>query len=231
MNDEAIVFLIDNAGPSQDALILALLQNGFNVEAYPSGPAFLQAYNGYRHGCLLMDLRQQETDAIAVCHELHKRGIYLPIIFLVDYGAVCDALSAQPKAGPTYYLEKPFTRFRLFELIGEASRQGSRLHMTPEARAEAATLRKTEAAMSCSEWFTLREWEIMALIASGKSSRQVAALLDMSTGSVDSHLAGLMEKTQVSSLVELGGIFSLLMDLLQPAHLFDDIIRQATYAA
>jgi DNA-binding CsgD family transcriptional regulator len=51
-----------------------------------------------------------------------------------------------------------------------------------------------------------REREIMDLIASGKSSKQIGLILGISPRTVDAHRARLMAKMHASSLAELGAM-------------------------
>jgi two-component system response regulator FixJ len=119
MCDEAKVFLINDDEAANHALILSLVQGGFNTESHSCGLSFLKAYNGYRPACLVMDLCMLEMDGLEVRQELIKRNIDIPIIFLTGYGKIQESLSTI-KTGAVYFLEKPFTRIKLFERIQEA---------------------------------------------------------------------------------------------------------------
>lgn len=58
--------------------------------------------------------------------------------------------------------------------------------------------RRTPAGVSAIERLTDRELEVFQLIGSGKSSRQIAEMLNISVRTVDAHRAHLKEKLQIS---------------------------------
>jgi FixJ family two-component response regulator len=71
---DSIVFLIEDDAAVQDAIKISLAMAGFNVEEYSSGKAFLDAYNGDRPGCILINLRQPEMEGLIMQQELIRRN-------------------------------------------------------------------------------------------------------------------------------------------------------------
>ena len=212
MCHEPTVFLVDDDAGVRSALTFSLQEAGWDVEPYTSGQEFLNAYVPSRPGCLLMDLCMPELDGLAVQQELIKREIQLPIIFMTGYGTVRESVAAI-RAGALDFLEKPFPRAVLLERIGEAigldkQRRGNCSAQT-QAQAHQAE------AKSHYESLSPRETEVMALISAGNSSKQIAKLLGISPRTVDAHRARLMVKMQVSSLAELGALFTLCANSLE----------------
>jgi len=193
---EATVFLLDDDEAVRDALSVSLRHAGFRVEPYSSGPSFLNAFDGDRPGCLLLDLCMPEMDGLSVQQELIARDVRLPVVFMTAHGTIRDSVSAL-KAGAVDFLEKPFSRTELLECVGEALARDARMR---------GCLTATSTVKAHYDRLSPREREIMALIASGKSSKQIGATLGISPRTVDAHRARLMVKMQASSLAELGAM-------------------------
>jgi len=119
---DSTVFLIDEDAAVLDALSISLRMAGFKVEVYSSGKAFLDAYNGDRPGCLLVDLSQPEMEGLKVQQELIRRNISIPIIYMIEIGTIRDSLTDM-HSGAFCFLEKPIPRSLLLETIRGAMQQ------------------------------------------------------------------------------------------------------------
>lgn len=196
MKHEPTVFVIDDDDAVRDALSLSLSSAGYHVVCYANGENFLKDYNRDIPGCLLLDLCMPGMDGLAVQRELLQRHINLPIIFMTAYGSIRDSVSAV-KAGALDFLEKPVSAAVLIERIRQALELDAQQRAMQNGQAEIRARY---------ERLSPREREIMAFIAEGKSSKQVAQLLGISPRTVDAHRARLMVKMRASSLAELGSL-------------------------
>ncbi len=196
MKHDPTVFVIDDDDAVRDALSLSLSSAGYRVVCYANGENFLNDYNRDIPGCLLLDLCMPGMDGLAVQHELLQRHINLPIIFMTAYGSIRDSVSAV-KAGALDFLEKPVSAAVLIERIRQALELDTQQRALQNGKAEIRARY---------ERLSPREREIMAFIAEGKSSKQVAQLLGISPRTVDAHRARLMVKMRASSLAELGSL-------------------------
>ena len=119
---DSIVFLIEDDAAVRDALSISLSMAGLNVEAYPSGSAFLEVYTGDRPGCLLTNLSQHDMEGLTVQQELIRRNFTIPVIFMTEIGSIRKSLPPLP-SGAFCLLEKPVPRPLLLERIREAMLQ------------------------------------------------------------------------------------------------------------
>ena len=192
-NTESTVFLVDDDQAVRDALVLLLETAQFNAESFDSAEAFLDACDPDRPGCLLLDVRMPGMSGIKLQEELAARGIVIPIIFLTGHADV--SMSAQAfRSGAIDFMEKPFDENILLERIQEAIRldQSNREALDKQANAESRLASLTR-----------REDEIMWLIVAGRANKQIAAELDLSHRTVESHRGRIMEKTGAHSLPDL----------------------------
>ena len=120
--------------------------------------------------------------------------VYTPVIVLSSVGDQYDAVRCI-KAGAQGYLVKfDVHTDRLLEVIEEAIAQGA-----SEAEARQEQINATEQLAT----LTPREREIAELIADGLLSKQIAAQLGCSEGTVKVHRSHILRKTGANTSAEL----------------------------
>lgn len=191
----ATVHVIDDDEAVRRALAMLLRAAGFRVETYASGPAFLDAPvspEGARGGggraCVLTDVRMPGLDGIELLRRLRERGFREPVVVMTAHGDVSTAVRAM-KAGAADFVEKPFDDEALLATIGAALDDAARPGATADAAARIAAL-------------SPRERQVLALLTAGKSNKEVARDLDLSSRTVEVHRARLMAHLGVGSLAE-----------------------------
>ncbi|MGF1615606.1 MAG: response regulator transcription factor [Gammaproteobacteria bacterium] len=187
------VFVIDDDPAFCQSLRMLLDAAGLRVEDYLSAESFLQAACAQRPGCLLLDVRMPGWSGLELQGHLNNKRIDLPIIFITGHGDIPMAVRAV-KAGALDFLEKPLDAEVLLDRVEvaleiDAKRRQSEAKRT-QSRARIARL-------------TLRERQVMELVAVGRSNKQIALLLQISHRTVEIYRARLMEKLQTKSLSEL----------------------------
>ncbi|MCK5308994.1 MAG: response regulator transcription factor [Zetaproteobacteria bacterium] len=192
-NMESTVFLVDDDQAVRDALVLLMETAQFNTESFDSAEAFLGVCDPDRPGCLVLDVRMPGMSGIKLQEELAARGIVIPIIFLTGHADVSMSVQAF-RSGAIDFMEKPFDENILLERIQEAIRLdlSNRKALDKQAKAESRLASLTP-----------RENEIMWLIVAGKANKEIAAELDLSHRTVESHRGRIMEKTGARSLPDL----------------------------
>lgn len=187
------VYLVDDNDGFRDSTAWLLETNGFETLAYASGPAFLQAYAGGRHGdmaeCLVSDIRMPEMSGLQLQDELRRRGIVLPLVFVTAHGDVPLAVEAMRK-GASNFLEKPFTEDALLQALRTA---------LATARSTATGAVQGEAIGRLSP----RERQVLDLVVASKPNKIIADILGISIKTVELHRANMMSKLGVRSLPEL----------------------------
>jgi FixJ family two-component response regulator len=189
----ATVFVVDDDAAVRSGLSLLLETAGFEVEAHASAVDFLESFEPGRPGCLLLDVRMPQMSGPELQGELNRRGSLLPIIFLTAHGDV--ATTAQSfKAGACDFLTKPVESSTLLAAVQAA------LHKDAQRREQASATRAQRARVQS---LTEREREIMVLVVSGRSSKQIAQDLGISHRTVEIHRTRVMQKTGAANLMEL----------------------------
>jgi len=190
------VFVVDDDQDIRTSLTRALGQRGYAVEAFESARAFLDAYDGDRAACLVLDYGMPEMNGLELQVVLNDRDWPLAVIFVTGHGGVPESVQAM-KGGAVDFLEKPFRQSDLIDRIDAA------LEIAEARRAAAASRQAVRGRFSR---LTDREAEIVDHVLANPaevSSKEIAGTLGISPRTVDHHRARILEKLEVRSLVEL----------------------------
>ena len=197
---QPLVIVIDDDRSVREA-IQGLLET-INLEAmlFASPHEFLSSGQPDRPACIVMDVRLPGLGGFDVQAELARQGSRLPIIFITGHGDVRMSVRAM-KTGAVEFLTKPFSEQEFLEAVQAALRIDQDRREQDE---RLAALRASHATL------TAREQQIMALLASGHVSKQIAAEVGISEVTVRVHRGQIMQKMQVRSLADLVRIADLL---------------------
>ena len=193
MTMAATVFVVDDNAGVRKGLRALLESAGLAVETYASSEEFLAAYDGERAGCLVLDVRLRGASGLDLQDELRRRNATLPIIVLTGHGNVPTSVRAL-KAGAVDFLQKPTPPKMLLERIRAAIDLDSQTRAVTSARG---------AVLDRLAHLTPREREVMELLVEGKTSKEIAATLQVSIRTVEGHRRMVLSKTNVSSAAQL----------------------------
>ncbi len=196
MNDSSIVFIVDDDPAVRDSLTALLKAAGYAVEAYPDAEAFLAAYDPRQPGCLVLDMQMPGMGGLGLQSVLAERKDNRPIIFLTAHATVPTTVRALKK-GAFDFLEKPTKGKTLLAHVRSA------LQRDAESRHEAAVLE--QARMRCAT-LTRREREVLQLLITGSSNKDIGHRLGISHRTVELHRMHIMQKTGAQNVIELAAI-------------------------
>jgi DNA-binding NarL/FixJ family response regulator len=153
-----------------------------------SGREALESFSRLRPDVTLMDLRMPDMNGIEVISTIRAEYPSARIIVLTTYTGDVQAAAAL-KAGAAGYLLKSLVRKELIETI-RAVHAGKR-----RVPAEVATEIAEHVA---DDALTAREIEVLRGVAAGKSNKLIAAELDISEGTVKTHMKSILPKLDAS---------------------------------
>ena len=188
-----VVFVIDDDPSMRGALGNLIASVGLDVRPFASPSEFLAGERPDAPGCLVLDVRLQGMTGLAFHEELVKTGVALPVIFITGHADVPMTVRAM-KAGAVEFLTKPFRDVELLDAIHTA------IERDRGRREEAASLDMLRLRYG---QLTVREREVMALVARGLANKQVAAELRVSEVTVKVHRGQVMRKMRAGSLPDL----------------------------
>jgi two-component system, LuxR family, response regulator FixJ len=193
MTIEPCVFIVDDDYAVRDGLVLVIETAGFSCRSFASAEQFLQDYHPDRPGCLILDVNMPGMTGDELQAELTRRKIQLPIIFLTAHGDIPMTVRLI-KAGAIDFLTKPVPSKLLLERI--------RAVLEIEVQKQEQAL-ANEAFCNRLNGLTSRELEILPLILTGQSNKEIARQLGISFRTMEIHRARILYKAGVNNLLEL----------------------------
>jgi FixJ family two-component response regulator len=198
MFNKPTVFVVDDDLGALRSLCWLIQQADLPVRAFRSGPEFLQSYCPQETGCLVLDVRMPEMDGLEVQQRLRQNGSELPIIFITAHGNVPTCAQAF-KSGAFHFLEKPVDDEVLLHHIQEA------LLRDAEQKQQGSTV---DFAARLSQ-LTPSEKDVLDLLLSGKSLKEIAALRNVTIQTTWRHRASILRKMGAENDVQLVRIATL----------------------
>ena len=189
----SLVLVVDDDEAVRGSLKLLLKSAGLTACAYPSAAEFLAAHDDGQPGCLLLDVRMPGMSGLELQDELNRRGAIISVIFITGHGDVPMAVEAM-RRGAMDFLQKPFRDEDLIDRVNRALARDRDNRGQLEAR---------DAIRGRMARLTPRESQVLRLLATGKSNKQMAGNLGVSQRTVEIHRAHLMHKTEATSVAQL----------------------------
>ena len=190
---QSVVFVIDDDPSIRDTLEDLLRSVGVDARVFKSTQEFLASGRPDVPACLVLDVRLPGQSGLDLQRALAASGIDLPIVFITGHGDVPMAVQAM-KAGAVEFLTKPFRDQDLLDAIQAGIDQDR------ARRRDTVLVGNLQTRLAT---LTARERQIMALVASGRLNKQIAAELEVSEMTVKVHRGQIMRKMQAQSLAEL----------------------------
>ncbi|MCB0077176.1 MAG: response regulator transcription factor [Anaerolineales bacterium] len=139
----------------------------------------------------LLDLRMPVLDGVGLLEAIQSQTLPTRVLVLTTYDNDTDIVRAI-QAGATGYLLKDTPREELFRAVRATARGETML--TPAVATRLLNYVRTPAAEQLSE----REIEVLSLVATGNSNRQVGRQLHISEATVKTHLLHIYGKLGVN---------------------------------
>jgi FixJ family two-component response regulator len=143
--------------------------------------------------CLILDVRLPGISGLDLQRDLAAANVHIPIIFITAHGDIPMSVRAM-KAGAVEFLTKPFRDQDLLDAIQVALNQD---RVRREKEHEFDELQKKFQSL------TTRERELLPLVVSGRSNKEIASEFGTSEITVKVHRGNLMRKMQAGSFADL----------------------------
>lgn len=194
---QSIVFVVDDDASIRAALESLMRSVGHEVRTFAATQDFLSAERADLPGCLVLDVRLPGTSGLQFQRELEALSLQIPIVFITGHGDIEMSVAAM-KAGALEFLTKPIREQALLDAVHRG------IALDRQNRADAAVLAELRERFAA---LTLREREVIPLVAAGLVNKQIASALELSEVTVKVHRAQVMHKMQAKSLPDLVRIF------------------------
>lgn len=202
MNNPVRILIVDDQSLFREGLrTLLSVQPDFEVVGEAgNGEESLRLAVNLRPNVILMDLRMPVLDGVSATRRLHEMLPDCRVIVLTTFDddeLVFDGL----RAGAAGYLLKDVSSEKLFEAIRAADRGEYFLLPSITAKVVAEFSRLSKPAPKPLEPLldplSTREIEILKLVATGASNKEIAENLVIAEGTVKNHLTNIFGKLEV----------------------------------
>ena len=186
------VYIVDDDELVCERLAATLTTAGYDTILFTDPAAFLAQLDS-NLGCVLLDVMMPGMNGLEVQQSLDARGYSLPIVFVSAQNEVSIAVEAM-KHGAFDFIEKPVRDQALLKVVSRAMKQAVHSHR--------ALLRKK---VLSERFATLspREREVLTLLVDGGANKSIAAVLGLSSRTVEIHRANIMDKMAAPSVAAL----------------------------
>jgi DNA-binding NarL/FixJ family response regulator len=188
------VLLADDHAIVRQGLRVLLEKEGFTVVGEcPDGREAANACESLRPDVAVLDLSMPNLNGIDAAREITRRNPRIKVILLTMHtedNLILESL----RAGVTGYVLKTRASDELIQAIRAVSR--GEMHLTPSISrtiVQAFLSKDNLPAKAISD----RERQVLQLVAEGKTTKEVAALLGISVKTAESHRSNMMEKLDI----------------------------------
>ena len=188
------IFVVDDDPAVRDALAVVFELEGFEVAAFSSGDAFVEAIANKTPGCVLLDVHMPGRSGIDILKELNAEHYAAPIFIISGQGDIPMAVNAI-KQGAFDFIEKPFDADTVVERVREALAAFERKNNEPAALSNRI--------FPGHEQLTPRERQVLEQITAGASNKEAGRILGISPRTIEVHRARIMEKLGARNAADL----------------------------
>jgi FixJ family two-component response regulator len=186
-----LIYVIEDDPALRDVLALILKRAGYDHATFDTAATALASITPRTLGCLLIDLSLPDMPGLDLRKRLLAKGCRQP--FLVITGTKDMAMVVQAmQEGALDLLQKPVSHTQL--LNGVARGVERDCHR-----------RRVE---GCIDSLTIRERDVLRLVAEGQPTKEIARRFGISPRTVDVHRHHILKKTGAQSLAQLLRVFN-----------------------
>jgi DNA-binding response OmpR family regulator len=208
MKTDARILVIEDELPMRTALADCLGAEGYRVLTASDGPTGLERAVREKPDLILMDIMMPRLDGYALCAELRRLSIAVPVLMLTAKGQVEDRVRGLD-AGADDYLAKPFSTDELLARVRALLRRGRQPAAVPNVlrlgQVEIDLPRQTARRGKKAIYLTAREFAMLRLMLETPGQPVTRErFLDVvwgytafpTTRTVDTHIAALRAKIE-----------------------------------
>jgi DNA-binding NarL/FixJ family response regulator len=181
--------------------LLKLLQSSKDIEVAGeagTGPETMNLVTSEKPDIAILDISMPGFDGFEILQRIQSQAINTKVIFLTMYKDTLMARKAL-QSGASGYILKDNAFSDLLYAISTVSSGGT--FISPSVSRSFVNASDTEDKES--QYLTLRESEVLKLIASGLTNKQIADKLFISIKTVETHRKNIMQKLDVHTIADL----------------------------
>lgn len=187
------VYVVDDDVTQRQILANMLLSTSYSVQSFSSPASFLEQCNKDWRGCIVSDILMPITNGLEMIKKIREKNISLPVIFVTGF-ADTKTVKTALKMGAVDFFEKPVTTVELITAINDAFEIDLALQ---------AQQNKVNTVHQRLSLLSKREREVLDLLVSGLTNKQIANELHLSLRTVEAHRNHILKKMEANSFCGL----------------------------
>jgi len=183
--------------------VRSLLEPEFEVVGIvDDGRELVEAAKQHQPDVIVADISMPSLNGIEAAVQLRDSGVTSKVVFLTQHREVAYARRAI-EAGAVGFVLKHSVATELVTAIHEALR--GQTYITPMIAGELLDSYRTDDSGegNAMHQLTLRQREVLQLVAEGRTAKQIAELLKISTRTAEAHKANILKALGLQSTAEL----------------------------
>jgi len=166
------------------------------------GQRMIDAARRLRPDAIVADISMPLLNGIEALEQLRKDGLEVPVVFLTMHHDV-EYASMALEAGAGGYVLKHAAPEELVQAVRVALEGGT--YVSPSLAAELFQAERAKSRRNAEPRVTLstRQRDVLRLLADGRSAKEIARALDISSRTVEFHKYKLMESLELKNSAEL----------------------------
>ncbi|WP_349359857.1 response regulator [Stappia sp.] len=188
-----VIHIVDDDPAIRDALSVVFDMEGFGVDTFETGDAFLGAVGTTAPDCVILDVHMPGQSGIEILRRLHKDGFQAPVFVISGQGDIPMAVEAI-KQGAHDFIEKPFDADTVVTRVRDAIDAAKKAADEPAPMADD---------FPGADTLTPREREVLREITAGASNKEAGRALGISPRTIEVHRARIMEKLGARNAADL----------------------------
>ena len=201
MNNMKILIADDHAVVRTGLIqIISEIPEVSSLEEAEDGEQVINLVNKNKYDLVILDISMPKRSGIEVLNQLRKTYPKLPILILSIYPENQYAKRVI-QAGASGFIAKHSEPAELKEAILKTVNGGR--YISRELAEHLATELFEQRTENLHEILSLREFEVMRLIASGKSASQIASEIFLSVKTISTYRSRIIQKTKLKNNAEI----------------------------
>ena len=194
------ILLVEDDQNFGDVLKSYLEMHEYDVTLAPDGVAGLESFKRGSFDLCIFDVMMPRKDGFTLAKEVREKDKDMPIIFLTAKDDTRDRIEGF-RSGIDAYITKPFEPDELVAVIRSILERVERTR-TAFATLTGSAVEKEEVLVRDTE-LSDAEWRVAEAIARGLTNKEIAAELNLSIRTVESHVSRILGKKNFSNRVEI----------------------------
>ena len=192
-SDAGVVHVVDDDDALRAALIRLIRSAGLDAVGHYCAAGLREVLGKDRPHCIILDMRLEGENGLAVQKTLRGDGSTAPIIFLTGFGTIPMTVQAM-RAGAAEFLTKPVDDEILLGAISRALNHDRQTMVRQQSQVDLESRFVS---------LTEREREVMRLAIGGLMNKQIAGELGTTEITAKVHKRRVMDKMAARSLPDL----------------------------